>query len=397
MTIHRVVLTSGTSALTGSNYFVDFARRSGHFQWPTSHAVRCSSEDEDAAIAAWKQSLGQLPAVELGSLASISAECAVVDALVRQKTLAAEPDVAIVCSDTFSGYAAALLVARVLERALGARVTIAQSGDLDAEARTAFVRSLGRFMADVLQQLSAGVPANTCFAPIGGYKVMSALGYVAGSAGGYPMAYVHERTGVLHWIPPIPVQLDPAIARRHTGVFRKAAKTTLWSSLSTDEQKVVDEHPFFFERADDLVALGAYGIFAVQQVDPSALEKRISLSAEVAALASRADVGPFVRKELRMLAERLRDPTRHAAALHHERAFGLEAGVVALYKGSSGDGGVLRAVYAHNADGDELRVFRVWSNHDAYEREARAAVEATRAAPPATSDASAVVYGADGR
>lgn len=370
MPIHRVVVTSGTSALTGSNQFVDWARQTG-LVVSEGTSARCALADESEALSRWRERLGQLPDVPRAALASVSAECAVVAALLERKQLVDEPDVAIVCSDTFAGEAAALLVQRVLETTLGARVRLHRTADLDAEDHRAFVRSLGRLMADVLGALRAGVPSSTCFGPIGGYKVMTALGYVAGSVGGYSTAYVHERTKVLHFVPAIPVQLDPEVARAHGTLFRRLARGPVeLHALDAEERRVVEAHPFFFERADDLVELGAFGVFALEQVEPSALQTRVLATPEVAAALGRPDAGPFFAKELRNLTERLKDPGRFRAILHHEADFGVRDATAALYKGASGSAGVFRAVYRYRSEDDRLHVFFVWDDHHAYERDA---------------------------
>ncbi|GAB4210917.1 MAG: hypothetical protein OHK0013_32080 [Sandaracinaceae bacterium] len=394
MPIHRVVVTSGTSALTGKNMFVTWARDTGLVRVDGASAT-CAVDDAMEALEQFRQKVGQLPVVSASELGSVSAECAIVQALHDEKRLAAEPDVAIVCSDTFAGQAAAELVKRVLERSVGACVKVRRTADLDAESHGAFVRSLGQMMADVLDELRVGDPGSTCFAPIGGYKVMAALGYVAGSVGGYPMAYTHERTRVLHIVPPIPVRLDPEVVRRHGGLFRSVAPprgARALSTLSAEERAVVTSHPFFFEQTEDLVELSAFGVFALEQVDPGALRTRVLLAPDPAAALRGGRDGAFIAKELRSLTEELRDPGRHRSTLHHEADFGIRSATVALYKGASGKGGVFRCLYRHDTRDDTVYVFRIWLDHAAYEREAPRAITETYADELAREDATARVH-----
>jgi putative CRISPR-associated protein (TIGR02619 family) len=388
---HRVVLTSGTSAFTGKNRFARWAADGGlvRVEGPKVHPP---GDDPELALERLMAALGHLPPVAPEDLRTVSAECAVVHALRTHHRLAHEPEVVIVCSDTFGGVAAARLVERVLARSLGARVKVQSAPDLDAEARIAFVRSLGRLMAELVKALGAGMPDTTCFAPIGGYKVMTALGYVAGSTRRYPMAYVHEDTQVLHVVPPIPVQLDPEIARQHRVLFRSLAHGPReLHELAASERRVIAEHPFFFEQAGSLVDLGAFGVFALEQSDPSALRPRVFVTNTVQSLLERGHEGPFVAKQLSILTQQLLDPTRHRGVLRHEVTFGVHDSEFSLFKGASGAAGVFRCVYRSTPEHD-IVVARVWLDHARYEAEARAALERASSSTDATIDATPLVF-----
>lgn len=394
MPIHRVVVTSGTSALTGRNKFVAWAQETGLVRVEGPNAS-CAVDDSEAALDRFRKALGHLPEVSPTELASVSAECAIVQALRDEKRLADEPEVAIVCSHTFAGQAAAELVKRVLERTLKARVKLRRTADLDVESRGAFVRSLGRMMVDVHEELRCGEPTSTCFAPIGGYKVMTALGYVAGSIGNYPMAYIHERTRILHVVPPIPVRLDREVARKHALLFRSLARPRgprQRSDLTQEERAVVDEQPFFFEQTEDLVELSVFGVFALEQVDPAALQTRVLLVPEAHEMLNQAHVSSLIEKDLRSLVRKLQDPERHRGVLQHEVDFGIRNGRVSLYKGASGAAGMFRCVYRYDPSEDTVYVFRIWLNHAAYEREAERALRGTFDDTKATFDVTARVH-----
>jgi putative CRISPR-associated protein (TIGR02619 family) len=333
--------------------------------------------------------------VPVDALPEVSAECAIVHALHAERRLGPRPVVAVVHSDTFAGEAACWLVKHVLESTLEATVKPCRTADLDAENKVAFARSLGQLMTNVRNELGAGEPQTTCFSPIGGYKVMTALGYVAGSVGGYPMAYLHERTKVLHLVPPIPVRFDETVAREHAALFRALSRAPReMHELGSAEQDVVESHPFLFERADSLVMLGAFGVFVLEQLDPGALRTAVCVSDPVRALLRDGGQRAFLAKELRLLAEKLLDPERHRGVLHHEQAFDMHGAEVALYKGASGKAGVCRALYRYSESDDTLRVFHVWTNHDAYEREAAARARARWADTDAVHDESNTVYSA---
>ena len=69
-------------------------------------------------------------------------------------------------------------------------------------------RSLGDFMSLVNKHLHGEHKSYVCFAPIGGYKIFSSLGYIVASFNDLPTAYLHEDKQILHEIPPIPVKYD---------------------------------------------------------------------------------------------------------------------------------------------------------------------------------------------
>jgi len=378
--INRVVLTSGTSALTARNLLVEWASATGLIK-VEGPRVCCPTDDVDAAVSSFKSALANtLPTVEAAQLKQVSAECAVLHALYREKRLAVRPLVSIIHSDTFGGELAALLVKRVLEQTLDATVTLCRSADLDVDDRKAFVESLGLFMSKVHAELEKGEPDTTCFAPLGGYKVMTALGYVAGSVAGYPMAYTHERTEMLHFVPPIPMQLDASIIERH-GVFLKRVRHGCEvAALTHEEQKVLRDHAFLFEQTGGYAGLSAFGVFWLDRTDPTALAMRVLLTEDALRTLECGDRA-YAAKELRMLSSRLRDPARFTASLHHQTAF--PNGTLPLYKGSSGNAGVFRATYRYEQATDTLRIFHLWLDHDAYEREAKLRVRET----PSDADA----------
>lgn len=374
MKTHRGVLTAGTSVLTGRNHYARMITSHRLFR-VDGPSVSCAGDDEAKAMAAWKHELGQLDLPDVAALPGVSAECAIVRALQLQRKLAEHFDVALIHSATFAGEAAARLVAHVLTRLVGAEVQLRRAADLDVEDSAGFARSLGNLMAAVRTELSKGEPLTTCFAPIGGYKVMAALGYVAGSIGGYPMAYLHERTQALHFVPPIPVVLDTTVVAQHAVLFRKLHRDTVdMASLSGDEQAAIRSYPFLFELADELVNLSPFGVFALTQASPSALETRVLMSAQARTLLDAANSREFVAKELRRLCELLREPDRNRSLLHHEADFGISRTGLALFKGASGRAGVFRAAYEFDAEGDRLSVHTIWLDHDKYEREAPARV-----------------------
>src|SRR5690625_1366283 len=89
--------------------------------------------------------------------------------------------------------------------------------ELDVDNRSLLNRALGKYLSDVSSALQEGEPRTTCFAPIGGYKVMTSLGYLAGALHNFPTAYLHEGSTVIHEIPAVNIEVNESfIIDNHT-------------------------------------------------------------------------------------------------------------------------------------------------------------------------------------
>jgi hypothetical protein len=184
---HRVVITTGISAFTSNNNaFATAAREAGVFTMKGIAGFDLGALTEVEAMEQWRSWVAQQD-VSAAPLDRISAECSLLHQLHTNKRLSDSPHVALVYSDTFGGEAAARLVARVVEERFSAAVSLRRSRDLAIEDARKLAISLGDFMAVVSEELEKGEVSSTCFAPIGGFKVMTALGYVVGCARGFPM------------------------------------------------------------------------------------------------------------------------------------------------------------------------------------------------------------------
>jgi len=119
----------------------------------------------------------------------------------------------------------------------------------------------GAFIGTISALLKNAGPRSTAFAPIGGYKVMVALGHTAASFHGFPSLYLHEDSQVLQEIAPAPVTIPPATRELLEPVARRVGNGEVWDKLSRDEQQTIQAHPSFFSRVDDLVELNELGQF----------------------------------------------------------------------------------------------------------------------------------------
>lgn len=390
MTHHRIVLTAGTSALLGNNHFVADAKQSGLLQIKAPRVLppETHSGTEEEALEAWQAWLGRIPVQDI-PLERVSAETSVLRLLRAEGRLGKAPVVSLIHSDTFGGEAAALLVARVIEENFQAQVSLRRAHDLDVEHPRKLARSLGGYMTVVDEELRKGEPGTTCFAPLGGFKVMTALGYVVGCVRGFPMVYVHEsKQSLLHTIPPVPVALNTQGLEAHQPLFRQIHREQVvrLETLSSPQRGVLEDHPYLFERTENEVAFSPFGAFLAMRM----LRRRVWVSPQAKAAAEHGNTRSLVLAELRDLLARLEDPERHRGTLHHERNWSVPDAELSLFKGASGGAGVFRAAYWCDPE-EDLHVEHVWTDHTEYERQARDLLGKGRGA--AHQEITTAVYG----
>lgn len=371
MPYSRIVATCGTSALQPNNVAGPWLRtqESPHWRWLGDRMTVTAGADE-AIGPVLRASAPHVP-----DATRVSAEYSMLAALRAQRKLAPSPTVVLVHTATPDGALAATVVRHLIERDFGARVQL-RSVELDAGVQKTLRRNLGSFMHVVAQALREGDRWSTCFAPLGGYKVMTSLGYLAGAFLQYPTAYLHEVGQILHEIPWVPLRIDETQLRSAASAVRKAAATTTVAALDEPERRAVDDYPWLFERtgdgAEDLVDINAFGLFLrTEAAYRPIIGPRIRGARSVETLLHREDLRVFIQDNVDTLLRLLEAPVNNRGELHHEVSFGHRDAVFGLYKGVSGRQGVFRAAYRWAPAEDRLDLRRVWLEHDAYEAAAK--------------------------
>lgn len=364
---NRVVATAGTSAFAKSPY-----KTNAPGAWLRAHPEleqqRFDPRHHDAIVQAWVRS-----GMVIADTGSVSAEYSAFHQLNAANRLSRAPHVTLIHTASPDGSLAAALVAKVIERDFNAVVTLRAVPDIDPDNPEKLRHALGDFMHAVADELRKGEPSTTCFVPLGGYKVMTSLGYLAGAFMRFPSVYLHEAGQLLHHLPPFPIAVDDVALRQLAPLLRRTKEAgVLLSTLSDEERALADANVWLFERTDGDDALLVRNAFA----EFLSLEPQYQwlfttpISAEPAALGviNQPDQRKFIAKELRNLSHALTDAVAFRATLHHETDFSIQSAHWHLYKGSSNNAGVFRAVYQSLPDA--LIIRRIWLNHDAYEREA---------------------------
>jgi putative CRISPR-associated protein (TIGR02619 family) len=363
--VHRVVITSGTSLFLRPNLgAVWLEGRGAKFVEARDRQIQPRGEPAsvfDAAELSWTE----LP--EVTDPKRVSAEYSALSALARSGQLGTEPAVVLIHTATFDGELAARLVGLQLERDFEATVRLVPIAGMDVADRQKLRGSLGGFMHQVAKALREGDRGSTVFAPLGGFKVMTSLGYLTGAYCGYSSIYLHEIGQALHTMPWVPVEIDAVALREVAPLARRARRMLRWEALSGREQQQVEEHGWLFERDGADVALGPFGEFLAREERYRELFRTRVMVAEGELDTLREHRGE-VQRDVRHLLDWLPyEHTERRGEMHHEVAFGHHGARYALYKHG---GSVLRMAWRYDEGEDVLFLRRVWVEHDRYEREA---------------------------
>lgn len=377
-----VVMTGGISLFSPINIFGRKTRESSTFLFERQNPALPEGVPEKEALERWLQEMEKLLDGTRNNPKNVSAEYSMLYALKQQGLLKEEPEVVIIHTATLGGRAAALLLQKIFKRDFNARVVLEEVGELDVSSRIKLNRSLGEFMQVLGGILRSRDPFTTCFAPIGGYKVMTSFGYIVGSFFGFKTAYLHEDNQVLHQIPPLPVAIDQDFIRKNEGLLRRLLReqTVEWSGLNSDQQQAIEDNSFFFERiregSEELISLNAFGYFICH--DPRYapwLQSRVKLSRKaMETLKQYPDAEKFIYQQIcQLIYLHKNDPYRRQGELKHEAAFSTLTGkklLFSLFKGASNGRYVFRAAWRYEEKEDSYYINYLWLNHSLYERQA---------------------------
>lgn len=370
----RVVVTCGVSLFSPNNFRQRLADE-GLLVFPSGSPNPSPPEGmfEEQALEKLKQWAAQHAKGELfEDPKRVSAEYSAIHALNQQNWLCEKPQVILIHTDTFGGKAAAHIIAALLQANFSANVEC-EKVHINVDDRDELRYNLGDFMHKVAEQLRHHDTHTTCFAPLGGYKVMTSLGYLAGAFSGFPTIYMHEDKQIMHVVPAVPVRVSRADLQSISPLMKRIGKCLERNALNEQEVRQLEQYSWLFERVDEYVGVNALGIFLMQEPEYADLfAGKILVSEEVLKEHSSGNEKTFIDKQLNTLAGKLAAGSTEAD-LHHEKEWELSCDQSEwhLYKGASNGQLIFRAIYAYKED--TLRVGKVWTNHDKYERELKTA------------------------
>lgn len=366
----RIVITAGISLLTNrrkkiEEFYPEFFTQSN----------RITEENEqiiDEFIHFIRRDIYQEPFHE-----KLSAEISMITALKNQNKLHKHPEIIIFYTDTIQGVIAATILAEIIEKQFSAKVSLKKIIYVDVTNRHLLTKSLGYFLSDVSNELLGGVPSSTCFAPIGGYKIFTSLGYLVGAFLHYPTAYLHEGSFVLHLIPPVKIQIDETFIEKHHRFLRKMLRETIVevSELTEEERHIIEKEPTFFTVEEDLVELNPFGQFLCNQKKfAHYFQPKVSMEQSVSQEIEKKyqSYKDNTLKEIYNLIVKHRDFfVDYEGVLFHEKSFSSLRGKelrAHLFKG--GNHPVFRAIWQYDEKEDRYYIGKIWFDHDVYERQA---------------------------
>lgn len=359
MSYSTIVLTAGISVLNPRNHFGQrFREAESPLTFPLGQQ---NPEARDAAVSGsdlLKTSLRFAPPPrQEPDPRCYSAEYSVLYQLMREGRLSSGAVVHLIHTPSFAGRLAVELQMDGLERFLGVHP---QQHELPVPFDPAIPGGLalasGAFIGLVSHLLEGHDPSRTAFAPIGGDKVMAALGHVAASFHGFPSLYLHEDSQRIQEISPAPVAIDAAMRATVAPVARRVGNGAEWRSLTPTEQGVIVEQPAFFTRAEDLVGLNELGQYLRLAEFPILLSKEAAAEMEAATSIISRQLGQLRTQAVTNPDYRgINHDLVSAPGRHHPWRLAQMGDAIRI---------------AWQMTPDAIIIGKIWRDHDTYNREA---------------------------
>ena len=371
----RIVITAGISLFNAHNICRKWTDEQNIFTFTRTNPVPAGNRSEEEVTEKWKEICRHAdPEQAFSKPENVSAEYSLLHALRKNGKLGNHPHVTLIHTDTLGGRAAVILLERILSHCFEATVILREVSDINMADRNMLRQSLGGFMETLAQALSGGEPKTTCFAPVGGFKVMTSLGYLAGAYMGFPTNYLHEDNQHLHEIPAVPIRIDREELRSMADLMKRLRKAgdVEWEKVDKNGRTQIEKHPWLFERMDNLAGLNAFGRFIMDRPENrSIFGTKIRVSKDCDKIFKDQNIASFVRQQTEELLKKMAHPEKNKGKLRHDTNFeGLKKSLYSLYKGARNGEMAFSAAYLYDPDKDILSLNRIWTEHDGYEREA---------------------------
>lgn len=371
----NIVLTGGISAFNPKNifrkYFVDFLKNKKSFEINQIENIFNQTLQ--------KNKLSDQVICEIINLnaENISAEFSMLNWLKKNGMLAEPFNVSIIFTDTPDGKMAALLNKKIIEVAFKdvTKVNLKMVDFVDVSNREKMTLAMGNFMEIVANELWNGIPQTTFFAPVGGYKLFTYLGYAAASFFGYPSGYMYEESQELILIPPVPISIDLDIIAKHIELIKRLMfqKGCLYDELNSEEREFVDNNPFFFEKqivdGQTLVDINTFIHFVLKDYLTTQIMVTSSVLKTIEKYTSQKG---FIDNQIITMLKKLNDYYENnnqalKGEVNHNEDWGFKAPKV--YKGASNGKLIFRAAYDYERQQKCVYIYKIWLAHEEYQRE----------------------------
>jgi len=367
-----IIVTAGISLFNKSNIYGCASDHYEAFEFDRTNPLLKVGHDLEDTLKNWKNEMFKKN--RKGKEKQISAEYSLLYALKTNNELTDSPNVTLfhtaVDGNKIGGYFSAQLLSDILQKDFHAKVKLEQLDHFSVDNRTELKKSITGFMSKVVNALRDTSDENsTFFAPIGGYKVMTSYGYLAGSFVGYPTGYLHEDNQVLHIIPPVPIALDENFIEKYKDLLRELIFKDI-VVVNDEDRPYIYKAKFLFEFAKIdkklHVSLNPLGKFLLEKKYPHYFSYKIYLDKDI-------KLNSFIVNQIKTLLEKAKDENlsqRNKNHLNHQTTFKHKqnVGEYHLYKGSQGKQ-VFRALWKIDTNNKELWIPKVLPSHDKYEKD----------------------------
>jgi len=369
-------MTGGISLFGVHNLFGQLTRDKKLFDFDRTNPYPKDRQNEENELNNWLNEMKNYFSQIKGREQNISAEYSMLYSLKQNGRIIDAPEIIIMHTDSFGGRAAAYLNKEILEKEFSATVKLEEIKELDVTNRVKLNRSLGDFMSLVNKHLHGQYKSSVCFAPIGGYKIFSSLGYIVASFNDLPTAYLHEDKQILHEIPPIPVKYDDTFIEKNSEFLRKLYISGILEQqdLEYNQLELIKDNSHFFETVDNMISINPFGLFICNQDKfKHIFGIRVFISQEAIRIFDKyPSATSFVYQQLLDLTRKIESEVSDSD-LYHEREFkelrnkNLD---FHIYKGASNGIHAFRASWKYDGQKRKLKINNIWLDHDVYEREA---------------------------
>lgn len=365
MSYSRVVLTCGVSLFSAQNAPGKWVREKNLFDVPAGGVPNPKPPEGKSEGEALENLTSNLHGVPVPVDATrFSAEYSAVHALQSERLLSEKPRFILLHTHTLGGRTAAKILAKALTRDFGGECECVPF-HLNVDSRIELHQDLGRFLHQIANALRGYDSSTTCFVPLGGYKVMTAMAYLAGAYMGFPSFYAHEDNQTLHEIPGVPIRIPTAELQAAASTLLAVKEGCARAAMSEHHRAVVQDSPWLFEETEDLVVVNAFGRFLMEE-NPDLFCPKLFVAEGV-------DRTPEIEKKLRAVAVKLAAGSEDTE-LFHEGDLGLHGQdgwhVLKLRRDP------LRAIYRFDATANTLAVKWLTLEHgdnNQYVRQCKAA------------------------
>lgn len=362
----NVILTGGTSVFNQNNVFYKKTIEENIFEIKASNPILKNKDKKDEEVENWILEMKKdFENIDEDSK-NISAEFSVIIELKKQNKLAENSKIVIFYTDSLGGELSALINKDVLEYVFDVEVEIVKTDEFNVGDKTKINNSMSNFLEKLGSKLKIMDKYSTFFAPIGGYKIMTYLGYIAGSFYGHNIGYIFEGTQKLIEIPTIPIKIDYDLIYDNLDFIQKVLKNDISIIDSNKIDEFIQANAYFFEKEDNMVSLNAFGKMVFENI----LNTKVLIGRKVYEGIDKNIKKVIGQGILGLISKnkqnKLTGGNDFKNELYHNANWNIKKPY--LYKGKSGDP-IFRAVWDYDEEKDELKIYKFWTNHDKYESE----------------------------